>query len=139
MSCWNSNSNVTVGRSYRVDLAIREPWLDRTIPTGAEGFQSSRLPWGMGYLVLPLRRSLSGQWFQPFATIVAPEGRRHVQPLAFHSEGDRYVATLVPEIAGMVQVWVNDGVIGLARFTDYFYRNNQGSAEIKIIEIPVEK
>jgi uncharacterized protein (DUF2235 family) len=62
--CWSSGLWVEKDRKYRIWIDIKEPWFDRTIMTGVNGFQiSSHLPF------TPLRRRISAPWFQPVARI----------------------------------------------------------------------
>ncbi|MBS0642981.1 MAG: DUF2235 domain-containing protein [Proteobacteria bacterium] len=139
MLCWKGQEAVKAGNTYSVRLMIQEDWLDSTIATGPEGFESSRFKWLVGYLALPVRRSLSGRWFQPFVTIESSDGIRHVQPLEFYPEGSRFVATLVPRADGTVRIWVNDVVLWWNGFTNEFYQNNRGSADIVITLIKEKK
>jgi uncharacterized protein (DUF2235 family) len=66
--CWNSGLSVEKGRKYRVWIDIRDPWFDRTIMSGANGFRD----YGWRHLsALPLRRSYAADWFQPVARVGA--------------------------------------------------------------------
>lgn len=131
MPCWKyTGGSVHAGRSYLVQLTIDEPWLDSTIVTGPQGFDPSLLPWLSGYWAVVARRSASGRWFQPFVTIKSADGTRHVQPLEFQPEGDKYVARLVAAADGTVIMWVND----VARH--FAYANNHGSAHLRFTEQP---
>jgi hypothetical protein len=64
--CWWSGLAVEKGRKYRVWLDIEEPWFDRTIMTGVNGFDTDS--WTT-YLVLPMRRLLGAAWFQPVVRV----------------------------------------------------------------------
>jgi hypothetical protein len=127
---------VEAGKPYRVELTVKEPWLDDTIATGPDGYDSQRLPWPLGYVATPARRSTSGRWFQPFVTIEAPDGTRHVQPLEFHAEGASYEATLVPRISGTLLLWVNDAVFWWNGLSGRFYKNNHGTAAVSLVRLP---
>jgi uncharacterized protein (DUF2235 family) len=65
-ACWNSGLWVEKGRKYRVWIDVRDPWFDRTIMSGANGFRD----YSWRHLsALPLRRSYAADWFQPVARI----------------------------------------------------------------------
>jgi len=135
MTCWPlSPIPVLAGHTYRVELTIKEPWLDGTLPSGPEGIDSGRLPYLLGFAGVPFRRTISGRWFQVFVTIVSDGDGRHVQPLDFQNEGDHYVARFVPSKSGTVLLWVNDAVVGPHGFSSVYYDNNHGSASVGIIE-----
>jgi uncharacterized protein (DUF2235 family) len=63
--CWSSGLWLEKGYRYRVWIDMRDPWFDRTIMTGVNGFQLNRL-----LLAVPLRRWISSAaWYQPIARI----------------------------------------------------------------------
>jgi uncharacterized protein (DUF2235 family) len=64
--CWASGLGLEKGRKYRIWMAVKDPWFDRTIMTGVNGFKLARfLPF------LPVRRWYRADWFQPIARIGA--------------------------------------------------------------------
>lgn len=63
--CWWSGLAVEKGRKYRVWLDIDEPWFDRTIMTGVNGFQTDLAR----YIFLPIRRLYGADWFQPVVRV----------------------------------------------------------------------
>lgn len=64
--CWSSGLWVEKDRKYRISITVKDPWFDRTIMTGVNGFQLS------GHLLyVPARRWISAAWFQPIARIGA--------------------------------------------------------------------
>lgn len=65
--CWPSGLWVEKGRKYRIWIdASKEPWFDRTIMSGVNGFQlyDRAHIWG-----LPFRRWYKADWFQPVLRI----------------------------------------------------------------------
>lgn len=64
--CRWSGLAVEKNRKYRVWIQIEEPWFDRTIMTGANGFKT--FGW-QHYLAWPTRRLLGADWFQPIVRI----------------------------------------------------------------------
>ena len=63
------------------------------------GFASSRFT-GWARLGLPLRRSLDGNWLQPFITIAPERGPRRSQALGLHFTGSDYVAVFRAPASG---------------------------------------
>jgi hypothetical protein len=121
------------GTAYRIDLEVLEPWMDDAIPADPEGFGPERMRFGIGWLALPLRRSVEGSWFQPFITI-RPDGGGpgRSYPLEFHPEGSRYIAVFKPAVSGAAVLWVNDTAIDLSGLTRRYYDNNRGTAKVTV-------
>jgi hypothetical protein len=66
--CWWSGLAVEKGRSYRVWVEIEDPWFDRTILTGTNGFKTY---FTHHYLALPTLRQFGAAWFQPVVRVGA--------------------------------------------------------------------
>jgi uncharacterized protein (DUF2235 family) len=66
--CWASGLWVEKDRKYHISIAIKDPWFDRTIMTGVNGFQLSTRK---QLAAVPLRRWIGAAWFQPVARIGA--------------------------------------------------------------------
>ena len=139
--CWRYKEPVQAGTQYRVELTIKEPWLDGTTPASPLGIDIGAYDGLRGYGSLPFRRTLSGRWYQPFVTIQpepatghASQDRPVVQPLEFMAEGDRFVARLVPAASGHLDFWVNQSVLGFRGLTGADYADNHGSAQVCIVE-----
>lgn len=64
--CWASRLAVEKGRKYRVWIDMEDPWFDRTIMTGVNGFQTYEIH---HYFALPLRRLFGANWFQPLVRV----------------------------------------------------------------------
>ncbi|MGY3388076.1 uncharacterized protein (DUF2235 family) [Bradyrhizobium sp. USDA 3311] len=64
--CWWSGLAVEKGRKYRVWVEIEDPWFDRTIMSGTNGFMTYFTP---HYLALPTLRQFGAAWFQPVVRI----------------------------------------------------------------------
>lgn len=62
--CWASGLWVEKGRKYRIWIDVRDPWFDRDIMTGVNGFDLGSLR-----LAAPIRRWIRGAWYQPVARI----------------------------------------------------------------------
>lgn len=64
--CWATGLTVEKDHKYRIWIAIKDPWFDRTIMSGVNGFQF----YGVLQLVaLPSRRWIRAEWFQPILRI----------------------------------------------------------------------
>jgi uncharacterized protein (DUF2235 family) len=150
--CKDTGIDVKAGKTYSISLTVLEPWSDGTIDTTPGGFGPERMTWPLGYLAIPLRRSLGGNWLQPFAAVVPSAERsghavrapqRPLQldfrPAGFRPDGPHYVARFEAPEAGRVRLWVNDVVVpwqvllmpwrGL---TQAYYLNNRGKAAFDI-------
>ena len=64
--CWWSGLAVEKGRKYRVFIDVKEPWFDRTIMSGANGFRRHGL---RHTIALPELRLYAANWFQPVVRI----------------------------------------------------------------------
>ena len=92
-------------------------------------------------LGLPIRRLLSSNWFaqiirignKGFGEIVLSYERKEGPPPAATS----YTATFRARRSGELFAYVNDTVIGIPGYFDYFYRlNNKGKADLTLELLP---
>lgn len=60
--CWGSGLVVEKDRKYRIWIKVIDPWFDRTIMSGTNGFELNSIT---HIAALPLRRSFGADWFQP--------------------------------------------------------------------------
>ncbi|MGE0258385.1 MAG: DUF2235 domain-containing protein [Alphaproteobacteria bacterium] len=60
------------GESYRLFIKVDKPWVDLTISTTPEGFDSSKIGF-FARMMAPLRRLPSARWFQPLVKIIEPD------------------------------------------------------------------
>ncbi|MDN4986913.1 DUF2235 domain-containing protein [Bradyrhizobium arachidis] len=67
--CWPSRLAVEKGRKYRVWIQMADPWFDRTIMTGLNGFTTP--PDLTHRLAVPILRLRGADWFQPVVRIGA--------------------------------------------------------------------
>jgi hypothetical protein len=65
--CWGSGLFLEKDRKYRILIKVKEPWFDRTIMSGANGFRRSLF--SAHGLALPVRRWYGADWFQPIARV----------------------------------------------------------------------
>lgn len=130
--CWPTGIAVDAGTRYRIFLEVVEPWIENgRIHTNPLGFESGGGEWPH-FIAVMLRRSVTGRWFQPMVLILGPLGK-DVQLLSMVSvtEG-RYVGVFTPSADGALFLSVNDTMISLSGVTDAFYKNNRGSAKVRI-------
>jgi len=129
---------VKAGKLYRVSVTVKERWVDRTIDTNPGGFGPSTMSF-VGNLLSPLRRSMSGQWFQPMVKIVPEDEVFSMVALDMKRADTRdpvYTAQFTAPKDGRVYFFVND--VLLPRWVPYaerFYDNNLGSASIAIEKV----
>lgn len=64
--CWASGLKVEKDHKYRIWISVVDPWFDRTIMSGANGFQ---LYDPKHVVALPIRRWYAADWFQPVVRI----------------------------------------------------------------------
>ncbi|MCP3440564.1 DUF2235 domain-containing protein [Bradyrhizobium sp. CCGUVB14] len=67
--CWPSRLAVEKGRKYRVWIEMADPWFDRTIMTGVNGFTTP--PDLTHRMAVPILRLQGANWFQPVVRIGA--------------------------------------------------------------------
>jgi len=129
---------VTAGQLYRVSVTVKERWVDRTIDTNPGGFGPSTMSF-VGNLLSPLRRSMSGQWFQPMLKIVPKDGIFAMVALEMQRADTRdpvYSGQFTAPKDGRVYFFVNDVLLPRwAPYAERFYDNNLGSATVAIEKV----
>jgi hypothetical protein len=143
--CAATGLAVEKGKSYRVTLAVTDPWEDgynpanaKGIKTGPQGFGFEKMTWKM-WFGLPFRRLLASNWFTPvvrigntgFGEIVAPFERIE-PPHCLCPATITYTANFKARKSGEVFVYVNDAIIGMPGYFGSFYENNKGKADLTL-------
>jgi hypothetical protein len=131
--CWPTGIAVKQGARYRVILDVTQPWIENgKIYTSPTGFDSGEFGWYGGIAGIVQRRAVGGRWFQPPARILA--GKQYeTQGLEMRNIGGSiFVGAFTAGISGQLFLFVNDAMISWHGWTDEFYRNNRGSAKVKI-------
>jgi Uncharacterized conserved protein len=126
--CWASGVKVEEGKRYKVTLTINpDLWKDSTIKPTLGGFDKWYLT-----LSIPLRRHLTEPWFKPFARV--GEYGNDDYPLNPSEGSDDH--TLISEITarkpGELFLFVNDAVLPVPKAWQVFYKNNCGTAIVKV-------
>lgn len=124
------------GGRYLITIKAREPvWHDGDIPTTSAGFSALDAPRLDQKLLMlaavPMRRELTRPWFRIVARTGGKGGEEsYLDPdPKDHSIEDVLRATRDGELF----LFVNDAVIGVPGWTDRFYRNNQGTADVTVV------
>jgi hypothetical protein len=132
--CWPTGLSVDPGGPYRITVRVTGEWFDTArIPASPIGFGPERMHWSVGYLAIPLRRSITSRWFQPLAKVVSDDGSIRIYPLEMRRSDTTdvtYTADFVPTRKGSVFLFLNDAMILLWGPTDSFYKNNLGKADV---------
>jgi hypothetical protein len=129
-ACNATGMLVTQGETYRIRLIVGEPWKDDKIDTDPNGFDNHRAVWTQ-LPGAPYRRLIWSNWFATILRVGGPGLEEHVLDLAEEKPGV-WTTTFEPRSSGEVFLYVNDTVLSLPWIYDFFYRNNHGTAEIKL-------
>jgi uncharacterized protein (DUF2235 family) len=123
------------GGKYLIQFSSTDSFMDGDIPARA-GFYTFDMPMSWEKLrklvYVPLGRELIRPWFRIVARI---GGKGSEEAFLDPDPTDKY---LIDEVItatrdGELFLFVNDAVIGVPGFYDYFYKNNQGSAKVTIM------
>jgi uncharacterized protein (DUF2235 family) len=153
--CAATGLSVQKGKSYRIILAVTNPWEDgynfhepypekaKGIETDPRGFDLEKMTSAM-WLGLPIRRLVGSNWFatilrignRGFGEVVLSYDRKR-SPNWPWSPATTYTATFKAQKTGEVFVYVNDSVVGIPGYFDYFYTlNNKGKADLTLQLLP---
>jgi uncharacterized protein (DUF2235 family) len=126
--CYPTGLKVTHGETYQINLAVKDPWIDRSIPASPKGFATSS--W-VQLLGVPYRRLIWSNWFAPIIRVGGPGLEEHLPDFKPGADGV-WNATFVPRSDGEVFVYVNDTSIFLPWLFSHFYNNNHGTAVVSL-------
>jgi hypothetical protein len=134
--CWASGLVLEGGKRYRITLTMTDDWKDGDETTAMSGFAPDTF---IHWIGIPWRRWWTQNWFKPIAQIGAVGNDEYVlNPLGADSTaapGDERVliSEIVPRTDGELFIYVNDAVVMIPGWIDYFYKhNNHGGASIKV-------
>jgi Uncharacterized alpha/beta hydrolase domain (DUF2235) len=130
-ACNATNLRVIEGKTYRITLTVKTPWLDDGIATDPNGFGWHGASWLE--IFVPYRRLIWSNWFATILRVGGPGFEEH--RLQLEQKDGAWTATFEPRSSGEVFLYVNDAVIGLPWIYDRFYRNNHGTAEVKLEKV----
>jgi uncharacterized protein (DUF2235 family) len=117
---------VEAGRRYRVDVAVVEPWMDGGLAAGPGGLTADEV------LAQRLARPFKRRWGSPYMSLMGAVGSVN-GPRWVIGEGGTFTARRT----GRVRLFVNDVTCYLCWNPWHYYRNNQGSARVRIAPAPV--
>ncbi len=139
--CQATGLGLVKGVRYRITLTMKNQWFDNSVETDVGGFPSSIYP--QLYFEVSLRRWLLGNWFEPVARIGAQGGYEYLlepqSPIPDSSTGLHthvLISDIQPKASRELFIYVNDAV--LLWQTNFFYRNNKGSAKVKVEQIKAD-
>ena len=127
--CYPTGLKVRQGETYRIKLTIGEPWKDADIAANPDGFDRHQATWFQSFGA-PYRRLIWSNWFATILRVGSTGLEEH--RLKFEEKEGAWTTTFEPRSSGEVFVYVNDTVISLPWIYDLFYRNNHGTAEVKL-------
>jgi len=122
--CFATGVKLLANVIYRFEITPSSGWKDGEAAVSPE--QSTRaIGWGKWWQ-LPLRRELFSPWF----AVIARVGDKGVQNYVLTGNKPEFT----PTQTGPLYLFVNDAVVGFFR-SDRFYRDNEGTAKVKIIKV----
>jgi hypothetical protein len=128
-SCLPTKVMLEQGATYEIEIDRPEGWMDAGIPVPTtDGFASNAqaAPWYLA-LAVPMRREIGQNWFKPVAHV-----GEHARSEYVLGKKTQFVVKNRP---GELFLFVNDAIIGVPGFWDYFYGNNRGVASVVIRKI----
>ena len=131
--CWESDITLREGMRYRLTISIDEPWRDRKIYTGVQGYGRESMS-ALMYLGMPFRRHLFEPWFKPVARIGSkgtddyPLDPRNI---VSHNANKTLIAEITARSTGKLFIFVNDAVSPFPWWQPS-YRNNEGTAQVTV-------
>jgi hypothetical protein len=131
--CNPTGVKVTEGWIYRITLTVKDGWSDASIGTDPNGFDVRRASWLQRLLGWPYRRLVWSNWFATILRVGSPGLEKHL--LTFQQNGNEWTTTFEPRSSGEAFLYVNDTVISLPGIYGWFYRNNHGTAEVKLEKV----
>lgn len=132
-ACNATGLRVLQDETYRITLTVDDPWLDSTIETDPNGFGNRRASW-FQMLGWPYKRLIWSNWFATILRVGGPGFEEHRLQLEKGPDGG-WTTTFMPRANGEVFLYVNDTVLSLPWIYDLFYKNNHGSAKVRIEKV----
>ncbi len=138
--CWSSGLSVVKGQRYRITIRVDEtqPWRDDSIETGPAGFGREKMTPAMNP-GLAFRRHMAEPWFKPVARIGCEGSDEYpLDPVdgdQLKPDARELVAEMTARRSGELFLFVNDAVLPIPGWFDYFYRNNHGRAMVSVERI----
>jgi Uncharacterized alpha/beta hydrolase domain (DUF2235) len=126
------------GARYFINMVRSDDWADGDFASPVDGYEMSELPtWTdrvKSFALLPLRRVFLREWFRPIARIGAYGNDEYfLDPPAddtAQTKTRELLSAFTARKSGELFLYVNDATIGLPWWTDYFYKDNRGTAMV---------
>jgi len=139
--CAASGFKLEGNERYRITVRKDpNPWRDGGIETSTGGFHITELPWWRQPLMLaalPLKRTLIRPWFRVIARIGATgNDEEFLDPRVPPAADGMLQEVIRARHSGELFFYVNDAPLSIPGLTDYFYRDNRGTAEITVHRLP---
>jgi uncharacterized protein (DUF2235 family) len=133
--CFATGIELTAGVRYVIQVTNPQGWADSTVPSDLGGYGISSLPTFRQRLTTliatPFRRVLLRPWFRIIARIgVTGTDEYFLDPDVRPST--KLEVPFVAHRSGEMFLYVNDAVLPI--FSDVFYSNNKGTAEVVVIQ-----
>lgn len=120
---------------YRITIKPIEPFRDGGIDA-SKGVYFNDPPWLWQKLLLaaaiPIRRELTRPWFRIVARYGSTGGEETFLDPDADSKDGSILETIKVTRPGQLFLFVNDAVLAVPSLRGYFYRNNEGTAEVNI-------
>jgi uncharacterized protein (DUF2235 family) len=137
---------------YRITLNTREEWIDQSIRTDIQGFPAFD---AVHWWATPLKRWWTANWFAPIARVgrygneeyvLEPNAAYHQRLYKTVPDDSRIdptppermvlVAHITAKSSGELFLFVNDAIFTPPLQRGHFYRNNHGTATVKVERVP---
>ncbi|MGC3982075.1 MAG: DUF2235 domain-containing protein [Steroidobacteraceae bacterium] len=137
--CWNSGLVLQQGNRYRITLKVTSGWTDVSVDTDVEGFPA---PSTKFRAFTPLKRWWQQNWLKPIARIGELGNDEYILDSVTKNAKDPantpgvLISDIEARTTGELFLYLNDAVVAIPWLTDFFEKNNQGSAEVTVSEPP---
>jgi hypothetical protein len=139
--CWPTGVIAQAGKRYCIRITRGENdqfWKDLSVPTGLEGISSGEAT-GLQVLFIPFRRQVFEPYFRPIARIGGWGYDEYALAPRFTQSATQTLSSLHVEITarsnGELFLFVNDVLNPWPLPRNFFYDNNEGTADVKVEEL----
>ncbi|MFZ6648463.1 DUF2235 domain-containing protein [Undibacterium sp. TJN25] len=133
--CWASARKVQQGHGYQLTLTKLDSWSDGSVSIGVGGVSAPTFNETLVYaLAEPMKRSWSGQWFQPIAR-VGRLGDVEYPMTTMASSAKTASVRFIAKRDGEIFLYVNDAILLVPSKANQFYSNNKGYGSLAVCEL----
>jgi uncharacterized protein (DUF2235 family) len=133
--CTGSGIVLEEGKRYRITIRQLGEWRDSDIPTNLGGIHVMDQPRSTRLLLiaaLPMKRTMIRPWFLPIARIGSTGNDEEFLDANVEVSTSTHQEIIRARKDGELFFYVNDAILGVPGYWDYFYKNNRGQAEVTI-------